>query len=458
MASLVKTKKSIFFISVIITVTLWVAETSLFKTTIIKRWDDKNPLSWEDFQGDVPVFDKYDAAIYSEIYVDSNGTAGRHAYAGQHNLKSWTKYTTESEDLLRHEQYHFNITELHARKLNEFIRYYINSGKPVAFDSMKSRIVQKSRKMQVAYDQETDHSVKTGWQNLWEFKIDSMLSDLETGAGAFTDYFGGTQIWFPATPTYHEERGNNYLSTEQSLFRYGVSLEYKNYYDIVYESSFSEEWISYLEGEAFDVRKFNHLRTPYYEKLNAVFDDTIAQWRYHQDIYLAHNNEYIVSAVLPLNDPDSLIYNRIKDSYFNQFLFDSQEAFWINHGLKNQPVVYENNPVKDYIVTSSDYYTLSRLPQSDFSIMYHQPIPIGDTLLIPFKVVRHPYQDVREILFMINENRNFSQTPDSPYQMVKVDMDLLQEGSNKIQFGYTTHSDSTAQGYHFYSSIVVYHK
>ena len=150
MANLVKTKKSIFFGSVIVIAMLWMSDLSRFKKEIIKKWDREHPLVWSDFNGEIPWGTAFDAAISSKVYTIPDSSGGYNIYAGQNNLKSWTKHNRGKEELLRHEQYHFNITELHARMLRHLVAS--DSSEESSIDSLKSMVDASLNGMQKRYD------------------------------------------------------------------------------------------------------------------------------------------------------------------------------------------------------------------------------------------------------------------------------------------------------------------
>ncbi|SMD35068.1 hypothetical protein SAMN04488029_2322 [Reichenbachiella faecimaris] len=84
----------------------------------------------------------------------------------------------QNDDLLRHELYHFHITEIWAR----IFRKEISKFKDVPTSSMLNKtyvyIEAKRNAMQAEYDFDTNHSYLLGKQLKWQVKIDSMLSAL----------------------------------------------------------------------------------------------------------------------------------------------------------------------------------------------------------------------------------------------------------------------------------------
>ena len=90
----------------------------------------------------------------------------------------------KTDYILAHEQAHFDITEIHARKLYEAIYHYELN--PATFKNdiadIYNRIVKEKEEMQEAYDGETDHSRKRMLQYNWLEKIDKLLADSEVFA------------------------------------------------------------------------------------------------------------------------------------------------------------------------------------------------------------------------------------------------------------------------------------
>lgn len=93
--------------------------------------------------------------------------------------KSWGSLKTDY--ILSHEQAHFDITELHARKLYEALYNYQYNPSTFKQDigAIYERIVKEKEDMQNAYDGETDHSRRKRIQYDWLDKIDVMLKETE---------------------------------------------------------------------------------------------------------------------------------------------------------------------------------------------------------------------------------------------------------------------------------------
>ncbi|MFL1895812.1 hypothetical protein ACJRPK_08920 [Aquimarina sp. 2-A2] len=148
---------------------------AFFRENIETKW---TKLTWDHFQGIVKPFSPYSASIYSEIKVSYDTISDRYiSYAIQENQFSWKKSSVgDDKHLLRHEQYHFNLTEYYSRRMNSFLRVN-NIESTDDFMGELNRLSKELGKAQNLYDTETNHNLNTEEQKRWEAKIDSMLKE-----------------------------------------------------------------------------------------------------------------------------------------------------------------------------------------------------------------------------------------------------------------------------------------
>ncbi|CAN5894633.1 hypothetical protein BH24BAC1_BH24BAC1_34600 [soil metagenome] len=133
-------------------------------------------MAWKDFRGTAPAGNPYGATANTGIaygfkyakagdqveltfdvfcYFDKNG--------------SWSKKEKQTPKLLQHEQLHFDIAEIQARRLRKafasatFTDNYKGEIKGIFDQHMKALI-----EMQQRYDQESDHSMIPEKQAEWE--------------------------------------------------------------------------------------------------------------------------------------------------------------------------------------------------------------------------------------------------------------------------------------------------
>jgi predicted secreted Zn-dependent protease len=79
----------------------------------------------------------------------------------------------KNDHILGHEQGHFDITELHARKLYKDLKEYKFRKGSVSNDinQIYNQVVNELQQMQNDYDKESDHSRNFRLQKEWESRI-----------------------------------------------------------------------------------------------------------------------------------------------------------------------------------------------------------------------------------------------------------------------------------------------
>lgn len=92
----------------------------------------------------------------------------------------------KTDYILAHEQGHFDITEIFARRLNEALQNYQFNKKTFKKDigQIYQSIVSEKEEYQKIYDSETDHSRNRKVQYDWLEKIDSLLAETQ----AYSNY------------------------------------------------------------------------------------------------------------------------------------------------------------------------------------------------------------------------------------------------------------------------------
>jgi predicted secreted Zn-dependent protease len=87
----------------------------------------------------------------------------------------------KTDYILAHEQGHFDITEVYARKLNEALSEYKFNPESFKQDisDIYQKIVDEKEAAQEAYDDETDHSRHRKIQLEWLDKIHGQLEETE---------------------------------------------------------------------------------------------------------------------------------------------------------------------------------------------------------------------------------------------------------------------------------------
>lgn len=176
-------RKIFFFILL-----LFAAENSFSQQQEKIEWEEGQKLSWTDFRGAPKQGVAYEANTNSGISFSWSYSTE----SGQPVLKyevatnffpllSWVKQNEKDMYLLDHEQLHFDISELHARKLRKAIGEY-ETGRNIRRDL--NRIyegIEKDRvAMQKLFDSETIHSTnkkaEAGWRKFVKEEL-AKLSD-----------------------------------------------------------------------------------------------------------------------------------------------------------------------------------------------------------------------------------------------------------------------------------------
>ena len=151
------------------------------------QWDASRRLAWDDFKS-VPDNNSSNAALTSSTlsfkynYDSEKGFSYTIACLFEKN-SSWGKVKTDY--ILSHEQGHFDIAEICARKLNKTVKAW--SLNPATAQKEIPAVYQQTMKdleaMQNQYDSETNFSRDKEEQAAWKLKINNELQQLKGYAG-----------------------------------------------------------------------------------------------------------------------------------------------------------------------------------------------------------------------------------------------------------------------------------
>lgn len=151
-------------------------------------WSPHYKLTWDDFKAIPDSSSPYGAISYPGIKYSLS--ANEDSFSTKVicffiKSRSWVKI--HSTIGLTHEQGHFDITELFARKLRKaFAEYkfnYSTVGKDI--DNLFLLNKQQRHKMDILYDKETDFSRNRKQQLFWNKKIKEELDKLKIYATAY---------------------------------------------------------------------------------------------------------------------------------------------------------------------------------------------------------------------------------------------------------------------------------
>lgn len=145
-------------------------------------WNEFYRLQWDDFQGEPDKNSLGDAATAVQIKAKPFLVKKKIQYdvvALFNRKKSW--YRDQSASLLAHEQLHFDIAELYARKIrrkiDEMNKQGINDIK--TYNAAIQELLAESNEVDRQYDVETLHGAMTRKQAAWSSKVKAELASLK---------------------------------------------------------------------------------------------------------------------------------------------------------------------------------------------------------------------------------------------------------------------------------------
>lgn len=144
-------------------------------------WNKDRKLTWDDFQGMPDTNSIGGAATYSGLVTASRYTSDTSISviisAVFYRKRSWQKTRYQTARSLQHEQGHFDITEVFARKANiafkayRFNRTTVNADINRIFYSFAAQ----EDSVQYVYDRATDNHRNVAQQKIWDKKIAGWL-------------------------------------------------------------------------------------------------------------------------------------------------------------------------------------------------------------------------------------------------------------------------------------------
>lgn len=146
-------------------------------------------LVWEDFRATAPENSRFAAYTMTRVNLESAYTGRGKLWRGEFKVealflpeKSWVRNDrrSRSERVLAHEQLHFDIAELSARKLRKAL-----ADLPEWSTDLKQRAntlfeqcVDEGEQLQKRYDKETNHGLDSAAQERWKHWVDAELQKM----------------------------------------------------------------------------------------------------------------------------------------------------------------------------------------------------------------------------------------------------------------------------------------
>ncbi|GAA4012297.1 hypothetical protein GCM10022408_26230 [Hymenobacter fastidiosus] len=145
-------------------------------------WSANRPLTWADFKTRPAPAEQLAALTSATIDVQ----VGCQDYVFSARVKavfmpteSWVRDARHaSPNLLRHEQLHFDITELHARLLRQKLKVVKLDCEHLqpAFQNLSNASFAAWKREESRYDGETNHGLNEARQKFWEAQVQQRLA------------------------------------------------------------------------------------------------------------------------------------------------------------------------------------------------------------------------------------------------------------------------------------------
>ena len=145
------------------------------------EWNKDRKLNWDDFKG-ISKDTCFAAVTYCGISFDIekvNFWTGRAKYDVKSEFipdSSWYHSDKIDSMVLQHEQLHFNISELYARKLRK--KLADKTILPQDAEKTYDKVYQEYYLFQTKYEQETEFGTNKNYQLQWENEIKIKLEEL----------------------------------------------------------------------------------------------------------------------------------------------------------------------------------------------------------------------------------------------------------------------------------------
>ncbi|KAA9346030.1 DUF922 domain-containing protein [Adhaeribacter soli] len=145
-------------------------------------WKASRKLTWDDFKAKADDKDPLHAMTATNIDMKAKCEKGELKVKVESVFvtgESWSK-NKKSDRLLFHEQLHFDITEIYARRLRkELLALKDPCSNPEEINKVTNRLFEEWKNQEDLYDKETDHGLKPDQMKVWADKITDELTSLE---------------------------------------------------------------------------------------------------------------------------------------------------------------------------------------------------------------------------------------------------------------------------------------
>lgn len=171
-----------FILKIVITVFSFFPLSGYAQSEQYIEWSSAKRLTWDDYLAQPPTISDAAAITSTALGVEyhlKNNTLTYSITCRFSKNNSWGRHKTDY--ILQHEQGHFDITELFARKLAKQLREYKFNPRKYQEDvsNIYKTLMDEKEEYQNKYDKETDFSRNKPQQEEWLLKIRDELGDLD---------------------------------------------------------------------------------------------------------------------------------------------------------------------------------------------------------------------------------------------------------------------------------------
>lgn len=152
------------------------------KNEELLAWNPVKKLTWADYKAQPDP--RSDAAATTTTYLGIEYNIDRDGFSYKilcrfSKDRSWGLHKTDY--ILGHEQGHFDIAEIFARKLHKELGEYRFNKRTYQQDlkNIYERLMREKEETQNQYDRETNHSINRKKQSEWQARIEEMLASYE---------------------------------------------------------------------------------------------------------------------------------------------------------------------------------------------------------------------------------------------------------------------------------------
>jgi hypothetical protein len=153
------------------------------------HWSASQPLALADFKSRPKPGEAHaaltSATIVAQVACQGGQFTGHVQAAFDPAASWWREPATATPKLLRHEQLHFDITEVYARRLRQKLAAVRVPCAQLgsAFERLSQGVYAEWEKAEEQYDRDTNHGLKPEQQAQWEAQVQQQLREL----AAFAD-------------------------------------------------------------------------------------------------------------------------------------------------------------------------------------------------------------------------------------------------------------------------------